>query len=197
MWDERYSEPGYAYGTAPNDFLVAEVGRITAGGRVLCLAEGEGRNAVWLAGRGFAVTAVDQSKVGLAKAAALAAERGLRLETVQADLAVFEIEAGAWDAIVSVWAHLPQHLRQTVHKKVVQGLKPGGVLILEAYTPGQIALGTGGPRDPGMCMTLAGLREELAGLEVVLGVEKEREVQEGKYHRGRSAVVQVAAVRAG
>jgi SAM-dependent methyltransferase len=196
MWDERYSEPGYAYGSDPNDFLVAETMRIRPGGKVLCLAEGEGRNAVWLAGRGFAVTAVDQSKVGLAKAAALAAERGVLLNTVQADLSVFEIEPGAWDAIVSIWAHLPKHVRQVVHQKVVHGLKPGGVLILEAYTPAQIALGTGGPRDPSMCMTLELLREELSGLELVVGVEKEREVKEGKYHQGRSAVVQVAAVRA-
>ena len=71
------------------------------------------------------------------------------------------------------------------------------MLILEAYTPAQVARGTGGPRDPGMCMTLALLREELAGLELVVGVELEREVKEGKYHQGRSAVVQVAAVRAG
>jgi SAM-dependent methyltransferase len=194
MWDERYNEPGYAYGTAPNDFLVAEVGRIAAGGTVLCLAEGEGRNAVWLAQRGFAVTAVDQSAVGLAKAAAFAAERGARLRTVVADLAAFGIEAGAWDAVVSIWAHVPPAIRVPLHARVAAGLKPGGVLLLEAYTPAQVAMGTGGPRDPNLCMTLAGLREELAGLEVV-GVEKEREVQEGKYHRGRSAVVQVAAVR--
>ncbi len=197
MWDERYSEPGYAYGAEPNDFLAAEAARIPPGGRVLCLAEGEGRNAVWLAGRGLVVTAVDQSSVGLAKAETLAAERGVSIATVQADLAVFEIEPGAWDAIVSIWGHLPRHVREVLHKKVAHGLRPGGVLILEAYTPAQLALGTGGPRDPGMCMTLASLREELAGLEVVVGIEKEREVKEGKYHQGRSAVVQVAAVRAG
>ena len=197
MWDERYSEPGYAYGSEPNDFLAAEAQRIAPGGKVLCLAEGEGRNAVWLAGRGFAVTAVDQSKVGLAKASALAAERGVSIATVQADLSVFELEPGAWDAIVSIWGHLPLHVREVLHKKVVHGLKPGGVLILESYTPAQLALGTGGPRDPGMCMTLTGLQQELAGLELVVGVEKQREVKEGKYHQGTSAVVQVVAVRPG
>ena len=197
MWDERYSEPGYAYGSEPNDFLAAEAARIAPGGKVLCLAEGEGRNAVWLAGRGFAVTAVDQSKVGLAKAAALAAERGVSITTVQADLSVYEIEPGAWDAIVSIWGHLPLHLRQVVHKKVEHGLKPGGVFIIEAYTPAQLALGTGGPRDVGMLLNLALLGEELAELEVVVGVEKEREVKEGKYHQGKSAVVQFAAVRPG
>jgi hypothetical protein len=197
MWDERYSEPGYAYGSAPNDFLAAEVGRIHAGGRVLCLAEGEGRNAVWLAGRGFAVTAMDQSAVGLAKAASLAAERGVKVETVQGDLATFAIAPGAWDAIVSIWAHVPPAIRAPLHQRVAAGLKPGGVFLLEAYTPAQLAFGTGGPRDAALCMTLAALRGELDGLELVVAEEKERLVQEGKYHQGKSAVVQVAGVRPG
>src|SRR3954463_9690297 len=93
MWDERYSQPGFAYGTEPNEFLVAAAGRIPAG-PVLSLGEGEGRNAAYLAGLGHRVVAVDQSEVGLAKARRLAADRGLTIETVRADLAVFPIEPG-------------------------------------------------------------------------------------------------------
>ena len=105
MWNERYAEAGYAYGTEPNDFLVAHAAQIPPG-RVLCLAEGQGRNAVWLAQQGYDVTAVDLSEVGLAKAQQLAAERGVQLTTIQADLAQFTIEPQTWDGIVSRYSFL-------------------------------------------------------------------------------------------
>ena len=119
MWNERYAEPGYAYGVEPNDFLVQQVGRLPAGGRVLELCAGEGRNGVWLAARGFAVTSVDGSAVGLAKASALAAERKTSLRTVVSDLAAYDVAAEPWDVIVSIFAHLPPPLRQRVHAAAV------------------------------------------------------------------------------
>ena len=192
-WDQRYGEPGFAYGTQANDFLIEQADRISEGGRVLCLAEGEGRNAVYLAGRGYQVTGVDASAVGMTKARALAAERGVSIDTVTANLDGFNIEPGYWDGIVSIFCHVPPTVRRTLHRQVVAGLKPGGVLILEAYTPAQIALGTGGPPVPEMTMTLASLQEELVGLEFEIGREREREVVEGKYHTGRGAVVQLLA----
>src|SRR4051812_38221280 len=109
MWDERYSRPGYAYGTAPNEFL-AELAGLIPPGPVLTLGEGEGRNAAFLASLGPGVVAVDQSAVGLAKARRLAADRGLEIETVQADLAAFPIEPGAWAGVVSVFCHLPKQV---------------------------------------------------------------------------------------
>lgn len=194
-WNERYATNEYAYGTEPNDFLV-EQARLIPGGPVLCLAEGEGRNAVFLAGRGHAVTAVDGSATGLAKAQALATSRGVALTTHVADLADWRIEQGAWAGIVSIWCHLPPGLRRAVHVAVVQGLRPGGVFVLEAYTPAQLAFGTGGPREAQLLMTLGTLREELAGLEFVVAREVEREVHEGAFHNGRSAVVQLVARKA-
>ena len=193
-WDARYSEPGYAYGTAPNDFLRAMAGRIPPG-PVLCLAEGEGRNAVFLAELGHAVTAVDASAVGLAKAASLARARAVGLETVHADLADFAIREGAWAGIVSVFAHLPPALRARLHSAVVKGLRPGGVYLLEAYTPQQLAFGTGGPPDAELLMTADALRRELAGLELEICREVERDVVEGRFHSGRAAVVQVLGRR--
>jgi SAM-dependent methyltransferase len=190
MWDERYGGPDYAYGTEPNDFLVAAADRLPAG-RVLCLGEGEGRNAVWLAGRGFEVTAVDASAVGLEKARRLAAERGVTVDTVHADLATFTIERDAWDAIVTIFCHLPPALRVDVHRRSVSGLRPGGVLLLEAYTPRQLALGTGGPPVAEMMMDADTLRMELAGLELVHLEELERDIREGAFHAGVGAVVQV------
>ncbi|MCB9680567.1 MAG: class I SAM-dependent methyltransferase [Alphaproteobacteria bacterium] len=192
FWDERYAEADYAYGTAPNDFLVSVADRIPRG-PVLCLAEGQGRNAVWLAARGHDVTAVDQSPVGMARAAELAAARGVPLHTVVADLAELPIAAGAWSGIVSISAHVPPPVRRAVHAAVVQGLAPGGVFVLEAYTPAQVGRGTGGPPVAELTMTLEGLRAELAGLTFLHAVETEREVREGRYHSGMAAVVQVLA----
>ena len=161
----------------------------------MALAEGEGRNAVWLATQGLDVLAVDQSAVGLAKARTLAAERGVTLRTQVADLATFDLGTTRWDVIVSIWAHTPPSIRKPLHRRCVEALRPGGLFLLEAYTPAQIALGTGGPKDEAMLMTLAGLREELAGLAFEVGLETVRSVQEGRYHQGESAVVQVVACK--
>jgi SAM-dependent methyltransferase len=194
-WDERYGADTYFYGVEPNDFLREQAGALRARGEALCLGEGEGRNAVHLAQQGFAVVAVDQSAVGMQKAQQLAAARGVRITTVISDLAKFRIEPGSWDAIVSIWCHLPRELRREVHRQAAAGLKPGGAFLLEAYTPAQLQHRTGGPSTPDLMPTLAELREELAGLDFRHGVECERIVQEGTGHRGLSAVVQVLAFR--
>jgi hypothetical protein len=198
MWDQRFSAATFAYGTEPNSFLVEQLDRlrgVAAGStfrpKVLELAGGEGRNGVWLAQQGFDVTIVDGSRVGLEKAQRLAQERGVAVETVHADLGELEIEAGVWDVIVSIWAHLPRGLRASLHRQAVPGLRRGGLFILEAYTPAQLAFGTGGPRDPELLMTLEALQSELFGLDWLIGREIEREVLEGQYHQGLSAVVQV------
>lgn len=102
MWDERYAGEGFFYGTEPNDFLREHAAELQAGGRVLCLAEGEGRNAVFLAGLSFSVVALDQSAVGLRKALQLAQARGASITTLQANLDSYRIEPGSWDAIVSI-----------------------------------------------------------------------------------------------
>jgi SAM-dependent methyltransferase len=194
MWDERFSEQGYVYGTDPNDFLVSVAGQIP-GGKVLCLAEGEGRNAVFLAGLGYEVTAVDQSIVGLEKAVALAHACGVSIETVNADLADYPIEATSWQGIVSIYCHLPPPVRAALHERCLRGLAPEGVFVLEGFTPRQLELGTGGPRSRELLMELEVLRQELPGLRLEIGREIEREVVEGKYHRGTAAVVQVLAVK--
>jgi len=194
FWNHRYAVAGYVYGEMPNAF-VAEVAPQIPAGSVLCLAEGEGRNAVHLATLGHRVTAVDQSEVGLAKARRLAMSRGVAIETIIAGLEKFSITPGAWAGIIATFAHLPPTLRQRIHRQVVAGLQPGGVFILEAYTPAQLAFGTGGPKSPELLMTLASLRDELLGLELLVGRELEREVVEGDGHTGRGAVVQILARR--
>ncbi len=194
VWDERYGTDAYAYGTSPNDFLTSVADRIPRG-PVICLAEGEGRNAVFLAERGHAVTAIDWSPVGLAKAERLAASRGVHVETICSDLADVRFEEARWSGAVAIFAHLPRAVRAKMYEGVRRGLRPGGMLVVEAYTPKQLAYGTGGPSDPSLMPTLEDLRRELEGLDLIIGRETEREIHEGEFHDGMSAVVQVLAQR--
>ena len=191
-WDERYSEPGFVYGTAPNEFLASVVDRIPKG-KILSLAEGEGRNAVYLASLGYEVTGVDGSEIGLRKARELAAEQGVVITTIHADLSVFRIELGQWDGIIASYCHVPSAIRIPLHQAAVRGLKPGGVFVLEAFSKEQLAYNTGGPPSLDMLMSLDELKQELAGLEFIHAVQLEREVREGSRHTGLAAVVQLLA----
>jgi SAM-dependent methyltransferase len=194
MWNERYSAKEYAYGTEPNTFLAAHFAQLPKG-RVLSLAEGEGRNAVFLAQQGYAVTAVDGSQVGLGKAQALAEAKGAAVDLVCADLADYALGVNAWDAIVSIFCPLPPAIRKALHRKVLAALKPGGVFLLEAYTPAQVKYGTGGGKSVEVMQTAASLRDELPGLNFLHLVELEREVVEGTFHTGLGAVVQAIGVK--
>jgi SAM-dependent methyltransferase len=159
-------------------------------GRALCLAEGEGRNAVHLAQLGHAVLAQDISPVGLDKARALAASRHVAIETLCCDLADYEPPQASFDLVVAIWMHLPPPLRAETHRRAVAALRPGGHLILEGYTPRQLAFGTGGPPSEALLIEPEVLRRELAGLGLLVLQERERWIEEGPYHRGQSAVVQ-------
>ncbi|MEM8862481.1 MAG: class I SAM-dependent methyltransferase [Chloroflexota bacterium] len=192
MWDERYSKDEYVYGKDPNDFLAQHYGAIPKG-KVLSLAEGEGRNAVFLAKQGYSVTAVDSSQVGLEKAGKLAEENGVELELIHADLAEFDLGIAQWDGVVSIFCPLPSALRKEVHKKVADGLKPNGVFLVEAYRPEQLAYGTGGGRSAETMMTKESLSQELSALKFTHLLELERNVVEGIYHTSLAAVVQAIA----
>lgn len=194
MWDERYRAQEYAYGTAPNDFLREKFSCIPKG-KILSLAEGEGRNAVFLAKQGYAVTAVDSSLVGLNKASKLAQQNGVTVEFIHADLADYDLGENQWDGIVSIFCPLPSGLRKEVYKKVVAGLKPKGVFLLEAYTPDQLQHGTGGGNSVDLMQSASSLRLELARLSFKHLQELERNVVEGIYHTGIGAVVQAIACK--
>ncbi len=194
IWEARYAGTGdeFLYGVEPNVFLAETVADL-APGTALCLADGEGRNGVHLATLGWDVTSVDLAASGLAKATRLAERRGVTVTTEVADLATYDLGVGRWDLIVSIFAHTPPPIRARIHGAVAAALRPGGRLILEAYTPDQIGRGTGGPPVPALTMSLTGLRDELTGLEIVHGVELVRPVIEGSGHTGDGAVVQVIA----
>lgn len=192
MWDERYSTKEYAYGKKPNAFLAERYSAIPKG-KVLSLAEGEGRNAVFLAKQGYAVTAIDSSAVGLKKAEVLANESGVEIDLIQADLTEYSLGKNQWDGIVSIFCPLPSAIRKPLHQEVVAALKPGGVYLLEAYTPDQLKYDTGGGKSPDTMPTENSLRKELDGLSFIHILEVERKVLEGLYHTGLGAVVQVIA----
>src|SRR5512141_2725741 len=130
FWNEQFSTPDFKYGTAPNEFLREQAFRLHPVSSVLVPGDGEGRNGVWLAEQGHRVTTVDSSDVGLAKARALAAERGVTIETITADLADWEPSEKSVDGLVLTYVHFPADLRAAIHRKLFSSLRIGGVLIL-------------------------------------------------------------------
>lgn len=189
FWDQRYSAPGYKYGTAPNAWLQARADRLAPGGRVLLPGDGEGRNSVWLAGRGHPVLALDSSAVGLAKARSLAAQRGVVVDTCLADLADWRPDAAGFDAVVLVFVHLPSALRPAVHRRLAQALRPGGLLLLEAFQPAQLGRPSGGPQQADLLAPLADLRADFAGLlDELEAWSGEVTLDEGPGHQGPALV---------
>lgn len=193
FWNERFGGEAYVYGEAPNDFLVASAGHLPPGGRVLSLSEGEGRNAVFLAGQGFDVTGVDYAEAGRPKALALAARHGVSIDYAMADLADYPVGIEAWDGVVGIFCHLPSTLRADLFARLRQGLRPGGVMVMELYHPDQLAFGTGGPKDPDLLSAPEDLLPLLDGFEILHAARLEREVVEGSFHTGRAAVTQLIA----
>ena len=191
MWNERYASDEFAYGTEPNSFLVQNAKFLTS--PVLSLAEGEGRNAVFLASLGLDVLGVDGSNIGLAKAQKLAASRGLAIRTEVADLGIYEPPENHYGSVISISAHLSSHSRARLYPLVERSLKPGGIFLLEAYAKSQIARNTGGPKDPDLLMDLTELEKQFPKCDPILSREIEREVIEGKFHTGLASVVQFIA----
>ncbi|MBZ5875759.1 MULTISPECIES: class I SAM-dependent methyltransferase [Chromohalobacter] len=196
-WDERYDATDYAYGDQPNQFLTQAIEKIATQhqGKALCLAEGEGRNAVFLASLGYEVVAMDQSAVGLEKANRLAADRQVDIVTRQADLNDYEPEPNTFDLITMIWAHTPKPVRLKSYEIVKKGLKRGGYFILEGYLPSQSTRNTGGPSDPEFMFTLGELRTHFTDFNIIIGRELTRNVTEGIYHTGSGDVVQLLALK--
>jgi SAM-dependent methyltransferase len=162
-------------------------------GSVVCLADGEGRNSTFLASLGYEVSSVDISPVGIRKTQELARRKHVQVSAQVGDLESFDLGVNKWQGIVSIFCHLPSELRRDVHRRVVAALAPGGVVILEAYTPNQIGRGTGGPQSENLLMTAQSLQEEFSHLEILHLQELDREVIEGSGHSGTASVVQLVA----
>ncbi|MDC3250233.1 class I SAM-dependent methyltransferase [bacterium] len=189
MWDKKYDTAEYLYGKFPNDFLKGHYNSIPKG-KVLLLADGEGRNSVFLAKQGYSVTAVDISQVGLDKAEKLSQECNVTIETICADLENFDLGKNKWDGIVAIYCHLPEAIRQSLYKRIEVAIKPSGTLLLESYRPEQLNFKTGGPPVASMMTSKEALLKELPNLSFSHLEAIDREVVEGTGHTGLGAVVQ-------
>lgn len=194
QWNERYSSPDYLFGTRPAAFLEREAGRLTAGQSALCLADGEGRNSVFLAEQGLHVTAMDGSDAAAAKAGALAQMRNVSVAFHVADIAGWDWEVRQYDAVIAIFIQFADPpLRDAIFAGMVRALAPGGLLLLHGYTPAQIALNTGGPRAAANLYTAGLLADCFRDLEILHLAEYEATLSEGKQHLGRSALIDLVA----
>lgn len=197
FWNDRYREPGFVYGETPNTFLVSHERFYRPGQRALAVADGEGRNGVWLASRGLQVLSVDHSEVGLQKARALAERHGVSLETRCVDLAEWDWPEGVFDHVVAIFAHFPPTVRQSIHRAMLHSLKPGGLLLLEAFSPEQIDFQSGGPRDPDMLYSAVMLREDFVDGDIEEISDTVASLDEGPFHQGPAAVIRALVRRPG
>lgn len=195
-WDERYNTEDYVYGTAPNDFLQEHAADLLAAydpAHVLCVADGEGRNSVFLAELGAQVCAMDISSVGLSKAEKLAEQRGVSLQTEVVDLTQAELPKAHYDGIVAIFCHLPGQGRAHLYEQIAASLKPGGFFLLEGYTVNQLGRGTGGPDNADLMISKSELERVFKGYDIQVSQELEREVHEGDRHNGLGTVCQFIA----
>ncbi len=193
-WEGRYSAPEYIFGEAPNYFLAACKPLLPPSGRALAVADGEGRNGVWLAEQGLDVLSVDFSPNGQAKAQKLAARRGVNLRTEQADVHTWDYPDSAFDVVAEIFTQFsdPGQRRQK-WDGMKRTLKSGGLIIIQGYTPKQLDYGTGGPKELDHLYTRAMIEHEFAGWKDVSIAEEELEMHEGPAHSGMSAVINFVA----
>jgi len=189
MWDERFGQAEPVYGEHPNAYLRAQVFRLTPGGKVLVPGDGYGRNGLWLVRQGFQVSTVDLSPVGVERARKSARAAGLAMTIEEADLATWTWPICEFDAVASIFLHLPPDLRPQIHAQMLGAMKPGGLLIVEAFTPAQLKHSSGGPKQLELLYTAEILRKDLIRADVLELLEVEIDLDEGRMHRGRAAVV--------
>lgn len=194
FWDERYATEDYIFGTAPNRFLESQAAHIKPGMQVLSLADGEGRNGVWLAERGARVHAVDVSPVALEKARKLAAARGVTLDFELADILDWTWPEAAYDLVAAIFIQfVPSPERDRIIAGIRRCLKPGGLLIMQGYTPKQIEFGTGGPPHAANMYTADLLRDWFGDWHILHLAEHESVIGEGSHHHGLSALIDLVA----
>jgi SAM-dependent methyltransferase len=201
FWDERYKGEDFAFGTTPNAFLVSQAEHLKPGLRALVPGDGEGRNGVWLAEQGLVVDTVDVSPLGVAKAKRLAKERGVEINAVLADLLTWAWPRNTYDIIAALYIHFFDSDRPTIHRAMLDALKPGGILILEAFRPEQLELQkihrSGGPKTADMLYSRAKLAEDFAGFSILHLEEAVMELAEGHRHSGKAAIIRAVVRKSG
>lgn len=193
-WNQRFSAAGYLFGTEPNAWLHEHAHLWHAGQRVLSVADGEGRNSVWLAQRGLTVDAFDISEVGVRKARDFARITGVKVNFAVADIATLQWPVSIYDGVAAIFFQFADpELRTRIFAGIVRCLKPGGTLVLQGYTPRQLEYRTGGPPIASHMYTPELLREAFQDMEILELKEYEADLAEGTGHRGHSALIGMVA----
>ena len=193
-WNTRFAASDYVFGTEPNAFLAAQAFRLRRGMTALCVADGEGRNSVWLARQGLVVTAFDFSTAGLAKARALAAKAGVRVGYRESDVARFDWAAAQYDVVVAILVQFASPpLRARMFAGMIDATKPGGLVIVQGYGPKQLEYATGGPKKLENLYTPDLLRRSFGALDILHLATHDEVIAEGAGHHGMSALIDLVA----
>lgn len=193
-WNKRFEADGFIFGLEPNDYLRAQAGRLRPGMRALCVADGEGRNSVWLARQGLQVDAFDIAEVGVAKARRLAADAGVTVNFDVADCDHWDWPRERYDLVAAIFVQFADPpMRARLFARMIEALRPGGLLVLQGYAPKQLEYGTGGPPILSHLYTEDMLRTAFAELEIIEVRAYEADLAEGSQHHGRSALVGLLA----
>lgn len=194
FWNDRYSAEDFVYGKEPNAFFKSEIDTLPAG-NLLLPSEGEGRNAVYAAKLNWIVDAFDQSEKGREKCEALSKENNVTVHYTIVDALEIQLEEDKYDMIALIFAHYPSSIRKQVHQKCIKALKPGGLLLLEAFNPLQLNNESGGPKDTDMLYTAKLLKDDFAALTIRYLKELTVNLSEGKHHSGKGNVVRLLATK--
>lgn len=194
MWDERYSGLDYLFGTAPSQFLRKNISWLKPGKSALVIADGEGRNSIFMAEQGMAATAMDNSSVGLEKARRLAKARGVEVDFQLADLRTWDWESSRFDLVAAIFIQFAEPaFRSAIFDGIERTLKRDGVLMLHGYTPRQLDYGTGGPKVAEQLYTSEMLMRRFSDWEIVQLAEYDAVLEEGTGHSGPSALIDLIA----
>jgi 2-polyprenyl-3-methyl-5-hydroxy-6-metoxy-1,4-benzoquinol methylase len=192
FWNERYALPEYVYGKEPNEFFRQEIDKLPAG-HLLLPAEGEGRNAVYAAAKGWQVTAFDYSEEARKKAIDLALEKGVNINYKVADFQSVSLAEDHFDALAVIFAHVPDW--QVVYPRLLSYLKPGGTLILEIFNKKQMNNSSGGPKNPAMLLNADEVNNVFGTMSKLTVWEEETELLESEYHWGKADVTRCVAIK--
>lgn len=189
FWNQRYAEPGFAYGLEPNLFLKEQVERLPDEAKILVPADGEGRNAIFLARQGFEVVSFDASEVGVQKARTLAEQHGLEIDARACSAQDFDFGESRYDAVALIFFHAPPEVRRYVHKQTLKCLKPNGLVLLNAFSVEQLGRESGGPKNKQMLFTEELLREDFSSCSKLTVQSYTASLNEGPYHRGEACLL--------
>ncbi len=192
FWDQRYQQAEYVYGIAPNTFFKEELDKLNPGNLILP-CEGEGRNAVYAAKKGWNVSAFDMSEAGKEKASLLAKQNNASIHYLVSDVMAIEYDPHHADMLALIYAHFPQEIRTVAHRKMIDWVKPGGKIIIEAFNPSQLNNSSGGPKDNSMLYTIEMLQEDFKDLIIESIEYKKVTLDEGAFHQGEADIIQMIA----